>query len=177
MSLETKFMFLSPVEAVKVAEDNLEEVAAWCGGRVAETESKRKPGTFEKYVWVPVPEQNRISWAFPGMIVTKRVVNTLQGDLAVTFAIFREDYYTKNYFDDPMAAVAGTWERKNANIIRPKGSPERPRKPKSKKKAVEVIQKADRVTVTTFMDQETVNQTVAAANARIDAVLQKHNVS
>lgn len=109
--LQKQFYFLSPVEVVKVTLQNLGEVAEWCGGKVAAVESRRVPGRMDSYVWVPTPEGTAISWAFPGMFVTKRLVRTVKDDLRVTYAVYRKDYFEKNYFDNPLAAVDATWER------------------------------------------------------------------
>lgn len=109
--MQKSFFFLSPVEVVKVTSSNLEEVAEWCGGKVAETESRRVPGRMDKYVWVPTPKGTSISWAFPGMYITKRLVRTVKDEIRVTFAVFRKDYFDKNYFDTPNQAVDETWER------------------------------------------------------------------
>lgn len=109
--MQKSFFFLSPVEVVKVTSSNLEEVAEWCGGKVAETESRRVAGRMDKYVWVPTPKGTSISWAFPGMYITKRLVRTVKDDIRVTFAVFRKDYFDKNYFDSPNQAVDETWER------------------------------------------------------------------
>lgn len=110
-----QFYFLSPVEVVKVTAQNLEEAAAWCGGKVAQTESRRRPGTMDSYVWVPTPKAAEkgggISWAFPGMYITKRLVITMKDEVRVTYAVFRKDYFEKNYFDTPLAAVDATWEK------------------------------------------------------------------
>jgi len=111
--MKQDFFFLSPVLVVKVTNQNLDEVAEWCGGEVGETESRRKQGAMDKYVWVPTPKGNQTSWAFPGMFVTKRLVITMQGKLKATWAVFRRDYFEKNYFDSPEAATAATWEREH----------------------------------------------------------------
>lgn len=109
--MKTDFFFLSPVQAVKVTPQNLEEVAEWCGGRVAETDSRRVAGRKDKYVWVPTPKGSAISWAFPGMFVTRRVVMTVDGKFKETWAVFRRDYFEKNYFETVNAAVDETWEK------------------------------------------------------------------
>lgn len=111
MTLQTNFYFLSPVEVVRVTPKNLEEVAAWCGGQVAETESRRQEGRMDKYVWVPTPKGSAISWAFPGMYITKRVVITENNELKVTYSVFRKAYFKANYFQSPDIAVVETWER------------------------------------------------------------------
>lgn len=120
MSLNAQFYFLSPVEVVKVTVQNLQEVAEWCGGVVAQTESRRKPGTMDKYVWVPTPEGAKVSSAFPGMYVTRRLVATNKGELKVTWAVFRLDYFEANYFGAPGEAVDKTWGKKNPEIIKDK---------------------------------------------------------
>lgn len=112
--LNNQFYFVSPLEVVKVTTDNLEEVAAWCGGKVAQTESRRVKGRIDSYVWVPTPKGTNLSWAFPGMFITKRLVVTLKNELKATFSIFKRDYFEKNYFDTPQAAVDATWERELA---------------------------------------------------------------
>lgn len=109
--MNKQFYFLSPVEVVKVTSQNLEEVAAWCGGSVQETESRRVPGRMDKYVLVPTPKDTNISWAFPGMFITKRLVVTVKDELRATYAVFRRDYFEKNYFDTPKDATDKTWER------------------------------------------------------------------
>lgn len=111
MTLQTNFYFLSPVEVVRVTPKNLEEVAEWCGGKVAETESRRQEGRMDKYVWVPTPKGSAISWAFPGMFITKRVVITEHDEVKVTYSVFRKAYFKANYFQTPQDAVDNTWDR------------------------------------------------------------------
>jgi hypothetical protein len=118
--MQKQFYFLSPVEVVKVTLQNLAEVAEWCGGKVASTESRRVPGRMDSYVWVPTPKGTAISWAFPGMFVTKRLVRTVKDDLRVTYAVFRKDYFEKNYFDSPLDAVEHTWEKGHKKHKEPK---------------------------------------------------------
>lgn len=113
MTLQTNFYFLSPVEVVRVTPKNLEDVAEWCGGKVAETESRRVEGRMDKYVWVPTPKGSAISWAFPGMFITKRVVITEKDEIKVTYSVFRKDYFNKNYFKDHLEALDKTWERQS----------------------------------------------------------------
>ena len=117
--MNKQFYFLSPVEVVKVSSQNLEEVAEWCGGSVQETESRRVPGRMDKYVLVPTPKDTNISWAFPGMFITKRLVVTVKDELRGTFAVFRRDYFEKNYFDTPKDAADKTWEREAAEKSKP----------------------------------------------------------
>lgn len=117
--MQKQFFFLSPVEVVKVTTQNLEEVAEWCGGSVQETESRRHPGRMDKYVHVPTPENTKISWAFPGMFITKRLVLNVKDELRATFAVFRRDYFEKNYFESPKQAVDRTWEREHAEKQKP----------------------------------------------------------
>jgi hypothetical protein len=109
--MQEKFYFLAPVKAVKVTSQNLQEVAEWCGGSVAQTESRRVPGRMDSYVWVPTPKDTKLSWAFPGMTITKRLVVTVKGEIRATYAIFRRDYFEKNYWESPQEAVEKTWER------------------------------------------------------------------
>lgn len=127
--MQKQFFFLSPVEVVKVTSQNLEEVAEWCGGSVQEAESRRVQGRMDKYVLVPTPSEKQISWAFPGMFITKRLVVTVKDELRATYAVFRRDYFEKNYFDTPKDATDKTWERQEIEKNRPK-----PTK-KAKKKA------------------------------------------
>jgi hypothetical protein len=65
----------------------------------------------DKYVWVPTPKGSAISWAFPGMYITKRVVITENNELKVTYSVFRKGYFKANYFPSPDIAVDETWER------------------------------------------------------------------
>jgi hypothetical protein len=118
--MNKQFYFLSPVEVVKVTSQNLEEVAEWCGGSVQETESRRVPGRMDKYVLVPTPKDTNISWAFPGMFITKRLVVTVKDELRETYAVFRRDYFEKNYFDTPKDATDKTWERQLEEKSKPK---------------------------------------------------------
>jgi hypothetical protein len=111
--MQKDFYFLSPVEVVKVTKENLADAAAWCGGEVLQTESRRKPGQMDSYVWVPTADGAKLSSAFPGMYITKRLVRTLKGELVATWAVFRNDYFKKNYFETPKAAVDATWEQEN----------------------------------------------------------------
>lgn len=125
--LKKDFYFLSPVEVVKVTTQNLQEVAEWCGGQVATTESRRVPGRQDSYVWVPTPKGTAISWAFPGMFITKRLVRTVKDDIRVTYAVFRRDYFEKNYFESPTSAVAQTWEKGMKTPNTPKKGPKPPK--------------------------------------------------
>lgn len=111
--MKTQFYFPAPVEVVKVTNENLAEVAEWCGGKVASTESRRVPGRQDSYVWVPTPKGNSISWAFPGMYITKRLVVTVKDEMKATYAVFRRDYFSRNYFDTPTEAVNKTWEKQD----------------------------------------------------------------
>lgn len=128
MSLKKQFAFLAPVEVVKVTSHNLQEVAEWCGGKVAQTESRRVPGRMDSYVWVPTPKGTAISWAFPGMYITKRVVVTLKDELKCTYSVFRRDYFEKNYFETPDESIDATWGRKDGK----KASPKKPKAEKPK---------------------------------------------
>lgn len=117
--MQKQFYFLSPVEVVKVTTQNLEEVAEWCGGSVQKTESRRVPGRMDSYVLVPTPKDTNISWAFPGMFITKRLVITVKDELRETYAVFRRDYFEKNYFDTPKDATDKTWERQESESKKP----------------------------------------------------------
>lgn len=137
MSDQPNFYFLSPVEVMQVTRDNLEQVAEWCGGVVSETESRRVKGRMDKYVWVPCPKEAKISWAFVGMFVTRRVVNTTKtspegrDELKITWAVFRHDYFKKNYFETPDIAITETWGKKQPIIkqAKPVEKPEEVRTP------------------------------------------------
>jgi hypothetical protein len=109
--MDKQFYYLAPVEVVKVSTSNLADVAEWCGGKIASVESRKHKGRMDSYVWVPTPKGTAISWAFPGMFVTKRVVRTVKDDFKVTWAVFRRDYFEKNYFETPGIAEKETWER------------------------------------------------------------------
>lgn len=109
--MEKQFYFLSPVEVVKVTTKNMQEVAEWCGGRVAKTESRKVAGRMDSYVWVPTPKGSVISWAFPGMFITKRLVLSVKDEVKATYSVFRRDYFEKNYFESPQAAVDATWDK------------------------------------------------------------------
>ena len=120
--MHKQFYYLSPVEVVKVNSQNLEEVAEWCGGRVAQAESKKIEGRIDRYVWVPTPKGSKISWAFPGMFVTKRLVVTIKGELRETWSVFRKDYFEKNYFTTPDFAEERTWQRNGSKKTSVSGS-------------------------------------------------------
>jgi hypothetical protein len=127
--MHKQFYFLSPVEVVKVTPQNMEEVAEWCGGKVAQVENKRKPGEMTKFVWVPTPKSSPMPNAYSGMYVTKRVVITVDNQIKTTFSVFRRDYIDKNYFDTPALAVDATWERMaKEERIKAKPVPQAPKK-------------------------------------------------
>lgn len=160
--MKKQFYFLSPVEVVKVTTQNLEEVAEWCGGKVAKTESRRVPGRLDPYVWVPTPKGTSISWAFPGMYITKRLVVTVKGELTTTWAVFRKDYFEKNYFDTPQAAVDATWEADD--------------KAKRAKKALKEVSMATpapthNIVVNVFPDEASLEKASAAIEAVFDGPL------
>lgn len=123
--MQKQFYFLSPVEVVKVTQENLEEAAEWCKGSIQEADSRRKPGEKDKYVLVPTANDKQVSWAFPGMFITRRLVVTVKNELRYTFAVYKRDYFDKNYFEEPKQAVDKTWERAER---------ERNRKPKKTSK-------------------------------------------
>jgi primosomal protein N' len=109
--MKTQFYFPAPVEVVKVTNENLADVAAWCGGKVAATESRRVAGRMDSYVWVPTPKGTAISWAFPGMFITKRLAITVKDEMKATYSVFRRDYFSRNFFDTPTEATDKTWEK------------------------------------------------------------------
>jgi len=122
--VQESFYFLSPVKVIKVTSQNLQEAAEWCGGKVAQTESRRVPGRMDSYVWVPTPKDTKLSWAFPGMFITQRLVITVKGETRATYAVFRRDYFDKNYFESPQDAVTQTWERAAAERNKSQQRPE-----------------------------------------------------
>lgn len=122
--MKKQFYFLSPIEVVKVTSANLAEVAEWCGGVVGQVESRRVPGRMDSYVSVPTPNGNKLSWAFPGMYVTKRLVVTVKNELKATWAVFQQDYFSRNYFDTPSEASDKTWEREVTEKSKPARKPE-----------------------------------------------------
>ena len=163
--MEKSFYFLSPVEVVKVTKENLEEVAEWCGGKVATTESRRVPGRMDSYVWVPTPKGTKISWAFPGMFITKRLVRTVKDEIRVTYSVFRRDYFEKNYFDSPLEAVDNTWGKKDAKLVKPKGNGKPPKNADVVAKTIDSV--PDEVPLVTF-NPTIVEQTVGVAQAVIE---------
>jgi len=112
--LTTEFHFTAPVEAVLVTEENMEEVAEWCGGRVW-NEDSGTPGKSDKYVWVETPKSASLNWAYPGMYVTKRVVISMKGEVKVTWSVFRANYFTRNFFETPIEAVDAVWSRERSS--------------------------------------------------------------
>lgn len=57
------------------------------------------------------------------MFITKRLVITVKGELRATLAVFRRDYFEKNYFESPKDAVDLTWEREAAERNKPAKNP------------------------------------------------------
>lgn len=57
------------IEAVQITEENLEAVAAWCGGEIQVSTSGKTP---KKFIKVEVSRPGRLSRGFPGNWVTKR---------------------------------------------------------------------------------------------------------
>lgn len=129
--MKTSFYFPAPVEVVKVTNENLAEVAVWCGGRVAATESRRVAGRMDSYVWVPTPKGSSVSWAFPGMFITKRMVVTVKDEMKATFAVFRRDYFSRNYFDTPTEATDKTWEKFEKQKAKENSAPKAAPKPRA----------------------------------------------
>lgn len=109
--LKKQFYFMSPVQAVKVTTHNIEQAAEWCGGVIKTTDSRRHPGRTDKYIDVPVPKGGSLVMAFPGMWITKRIVISLEDEIKVSFAVFRRDFFEKNYFLEPVQSVDACWVR------------------------------------------------------------------
>lgn len=133
--MQKQIYVLAPVEVVKVTSQNLAEVAEWCGGKVASAESRKVPGRMDSYVWVPTPGGTKISWAFPGMFVTKRLVNVIKkgsdgkphSELKATWAVYRRDYFEQNYFESHTDAIKATWDKES----KPKPEAPKPAAPKT----------------------------------------------
>lgn len=106
-----KSYFMSPVEVVKVSTHNIEQAAKWCGGEIKTTESRRNPGRTDRYIDVPVPKGAALVMAFPGMYITKRIVISLENQIKISFAVFRRDFFEKNYWLEPLDAVDACWTR------------------------------------------------------------------
>lgn len=156
--MKTQFYFPAPVEVVKVTNENLAEVAEWCGGKVASTESRRVPGRQDSYVWVPTPKGNSISWAFPGMYITKRLVVTVKDEMKATYAVFRRDYFSRNYFDTPTDAVNKTWEKQDKQKVeaaKPAPKPQKPRETYKSKAEIEADTKIVEMPDGSKVDSET----------------------
>jgi hypothetical protein len=103
--MESSLYFGPPVEAVQVTTSNMEEVAEWCGGRIASWEKKAQPGREFKYIWVPVPRGTKVYWAYPGMWVVKRKATNSMGVVKTTLAVFHREYFEKNFFENPVLAA------------------------------------------------------------------------
>lgn len=121
--LKKQFYFMSPVQVVKVTTHNIEQAAEWCGGKIKSTESRRNPGRTDKYVDVPVPKGAALVMAFPGMYITKRIVISLENQIKVSYAVFRRDYFEKNYFLEPIDSVDACWTRLANESIKPEPVP------------------------------------------------------
>ena len=105
--MQTTYQYSAPVETVRVTKENINEVAEWCGGSIVTKGDKTA-------VLVPTSKNAKISLAFPTMFVTKRIVSTSRKGFVVTFAVFRKEYFAKNYFQDPTMALDKTWSVFNA---------------------------------------------------------------
>ena len=81
------------VDGVEVTEDNLAEVAEWCGGEV-----RRSDKNGEKYVKVPVinPLSNRHTLAFVGDWVLRSNVPKPQGE-QLSFKVYTEKSLHRNF--------------------------------------------------------------------------------
>lgn len=162
MIMQKQYYFLSPVEVVKVTEADFEEIAEWCGGKVITMESTRTPGKMDTYVWVPTPTEKSLSSAYPGMYITKRAVLDKNNQLKFSFAVFRRDYFDKNYFDTPKAAVDKTWERHAKEEARkPKPPTPEQRLAEAIKVVQEIIPGAEIIDPTAL--QEEINRAVGEA--------------
>lgn len=115
--MDKMLFFPAPVEAVKVTPVNLEEVASWCGGRVCTLERKTQPGVFDDYVWVPTPKGSSVFAAYPGMYVTRRVSVNTKGSFKDSWAVFHRDYFEKNYFQNPVVAIAQVWPKRVDEVL------------------------------------------------------------
>lgn len=98
MSLDIQQFARKPfyVEAVKVTEENLQEVATWVGGRIKKT--NRKGDGLEPYVKVNVkrPLHDRQKQAFVGDWVLR--YETLHGTrTVVTFKVYTNDAFLRNF--------------------------------------------------------------------------------
>jgi hypothetical protein len=49
--------------------------------------------------------------AFPGMFITKRVVVSLENELKVSYGVFRINFFSRNYFQEPIDSVDAHWTR------------------------------------------------------------------
>lgn len=107
--MKKELFVLPPLEAVEVTEENLQQVADWCGGKVSQAPSRRNPNKLNSYVWVPTPKGAKLTWAWPGMYVTKRLVKTQKGELKATYGVFRREFFLENYFSNIGLAIAKTW--------------------------------------------------------------------
>lgn len=84
------------VEAVQVSEENIQEVAAWVGGRIKRT--NRKGEGLEPYVKVNVkrPLHDRQKQAFVGDWVLR--YETLHGTrTAVTYKVYTNEAFARNF--------------------------------------------------------------------------------
>lgn len=146
--MKTQFYFPAPVEVVKVTNENLADVATWCGGKVAATPSRRVPGRMDSYVWVPTPAGSSMSWAFPGMYITKRLAVTIKDEMKATYAVFRRDYFSRNFFDSPTEATDKTWEKHRRNHVKetveaPSPAPKKPKPRFLSKQELDALAAAD----------------------------------
>lgn len=108
--METSLYFGPPVEAVQVSAANMDEVAQWCGGKIATWEKKAQPGRIFTYIWVPVPKGTKVYWAYPGMWIVKRKATNSMGAMKTTWAVFHKEYFEKNFFANPAFAEASVRE-------------------------------------------------------------------
>lgn len=104
MELEIKRYMRNPfyVEAVQVADDNMEKIADWCGGRIKDDERQSK-----KYVrvWVTQVVKERQTKAFAGDWVVKLKDG---GYKIYTDGSFERSFI--QYFGEPQVGLSGTVE-------------------------------------------------------------------
>ena len=108
-----KYYFQSPVAAVQVTRDNLEEVAAWAGGFVSQ--ASPKSGSSKRVPCVEfgtdvLRQGSRNNVAFPGSYVTKKITVGRGGVASVSVGIFTRAYFEANHDEDPGVVIDKTWD-------------------------------------------------------------------
>lgn len=102
--ISPEFFFVAPISAMLVTDDNMEAVAKWCGGSVERPAKAKKD-----CVVVKTPKSASLSWAFPGMYVTRRIVVSTEGVVHETWGVFRASYFARNYFETPIESIDAIW--------------------------------------------------------------------